>query len=128
MNQVSASSSESGGGQTGTSPVAGGAGQVSQPPAESSSVSAQELEELSDQHDKLAVRAVTADESVENLRKQMAAGGNNLRSDISSSQARMKMYMGKFDQAMNAKDYVAANKYRALAEREVENLEKFFGH
>ena len=65
---------------------------------------------------------------MENLRKQMAAGGNNLRSDISASQTRMKMYMDKFDAAMNAKDLVAAKKYRALAEREVETLEKFFGH
>ncbi len=66
--------------------------------------------------------------SVENLRKQMAAGGNNLRSDISASQTRMKMYMDKFDAAMNAGDPVAANKYMEMAEHEVETLEKFFGN
>jgi septation ring formation regulator EzrA len=57
----------------------------------------------------------------------MAAGGNNLRSEISASQTRMKMYMDQFDKAMNAGDPVAANKYMGLAEREVENLEKFLG-
>ena len=58
----------------------------------------------------------------------MAASGNNLRSDVSASQTRMKMYMDKFDAAMNAGDPVAAKKYMGLAEREVENLEKFFGN
>jgi serine/threonine-protein kinase len=116
------------GGQNASLPGAGGAGQVAQPPAENNAVSAQELEELTDQHDKLAVRALAANDSVESLRKQMAAGGNNLRSDVSASQARMKMYMDKFDAAMNAKDPVAAKKYMSLAEREVETLEKFFGH
>jgi serine/threonine-protein kinase len=117
-----------GGGQNASPPGAGGAGQVAQPPAENNAVNAQELEELTDQHDKLAVRALAANDSVESLRKQMAAGGNNLRSDISASQTRMKMYMDKFDAAMNAKDPVAAKKYMSLAEREVETLEKFFGH
>jgi hypothetical protein len=40
----------------------------------------------------------------------------------------MKMYMDKFDAAMNAGDPEAARKYMGLAEREVETLEKFFGH
>ena len=40
----------------------------------------------------------------------------------------MKMYMDKFDAAMNAKDPAAAHKYMSLAEREVENLERFLGH
>jgi len=101
---------------------------VAQPPAESNAVSAQEPEELADQHDKLAVRAQTENSDVESLRKQMASGGNTLRSDVSASRTRMTMYMNKFDQAMNAKDLEAAKKYKALAEREVEFLEKFFGH
>jgi ribosomal protein S20 len=67
------------------------------------------------------------DEHVQTLRKQMSAGGNNLRADISSSQTRMKMYMDKFDAAMNAGDPVAAKKYMGLAEHEVDTLEKFFG-
>ena len=127
MNQVTPPNS-AGGGQVVSSPVPGGAGQVAQPPAENKAVSAQELEELTEQHDKLAVRAQTENNDVENLRKQMAAGGDNLRSDVSASQTRMKMYMNKFDAAMNAGDPVAAKKYMDLAEREVEKLEKFFGH
>jgi septation ring formation regulator EzrA len=87
-----------------------------------------ELEQLEDLHSKLTVRAQTASNSVENLRKQMAATGNNLRADISASQTRMKVYMEKFNTAMSAGDPVAAEKYMGLAEREVEKLEKFFGN
>lgn len=97
------------------------------PPAVNNPENAQELEELGDLHTKLAVRAQAENDSVENLRKQMAATGNNIRADIGASQTRMKMYMDKFDAAMNAGDAVAAKKYMALAEHEVENLEKFFG-
>jgi hypothetical protein len=104
-----------------------GGEQTAVPKPASNPANAQELEELSDLHTKLAVRAQAANDSVENLRKQMAATGNNLRADISAAQARMKSYMDKFDAAMNTGDPAAAKKYMALAEREVENLEKFFG-
>ena len=117
-----------GGAQVSSSPVAGGAGQVGQPAAGNIAASSQELEELVEQHDKLSVRAQSANESVENLRKQMSAGGNNLRSDISASQTRMKMYMTKSEAALNVSDAEAAKKYMSMAEREVEKLETFFGH
>lgn len=139
-NQAAPPSSGAAGGQNASPPVAGGAGQVvsppvpsgagqvAQPPAANSAVIAQELEELGDLHIKLSVRAQAENDNVDNLRKQMAAQGNNLRSDISASQTRMKIYMDKYDAAMNAGDPVAAKKYMSLAEREVETLEKFFGH
>ncbi len=129
-----------GGGQNVSAPAGGGAGQVvsaaesvapgqvAQAAAGNNAANAQELAELTDQHDKLAVRAQSENDSVENLRKQMAASGNNLRSDISASQSRMTMYMTKSEAALNAGDPVAAKKYMSLAEREVETLEKFFGH
>jgi serine/threonine-protein kinase len=127
-NRATPSNLAAGAGPIASPPAAGGAGQVGQPPAATNAVSPQELEELTDQHDKLAVRAQAVNDSVESLRRQMAAGGNNLRSDISASQIRMKMYMDKFDAAMNAGDPVAAKKYMGLAEHEVDALEKFFGH
>jgi septation ring formation regulator EzrA len=111
--------------RTPSAPLGGEQAAVPQPA--SNPANAQELEELSDLHTKLAVRAQTANDSVENLRRQMAASGNNLRADISASQMRMKSYMDKFDAAMNSGDPAAAKKYMALAEREVESLEKFFG-
>jgi serine/threonine-protein kinase len=117
-----------GAGQAVSAAEAGGAGQVAQAAAGNNAANAQELAELTEQHDKLSVRAQSENESVENLRRQMSASGNNLRSDISASQGRMKMYMEKSETALNAGDPVAAKKYMSLAEREVETLEKFFGH
>ncbi len=127
QNQISSSNLAAGGEQSATPTAPAGGGQAAPSTPGNNSEKAQELEELGDLHTKLAVRAQAANDSVENLRKQMAATGNNLRSDISASQTRMKMYMDKFDAAMNAGDPAAAKKYMALAEREVENLEKFFG-
>ena len=124
------------GGQSASPPAGGGAAQVVNPPSGggvqaptgNSDASAQQLAELGDLHEKLSVRATSANEGVEALRKQMETGGNNLRSDISASQTRMKMYMDHFDAAMNARDPVAAQKYMNLAEHEVERLERFLGH
>jgi serine/threonine-protein kinase len=127
--QISSSNMAAGGEQPVTSPAPAAVGQAAPPaaPAANNAEAAQEMEELGDLHTKLAVRAQAANDSVESLRKQMAASGNNLRADVSGSQTRMKIYMDKFDAAMNAGDPVAAKKYMALAEHEVENLEKFFG-
>ena len=132
-NQVSSSNMAAGGEQTPSAPATpepAPGGQVAAPaaPAANNAEAAQEMEELGDLHNKLAVRAQAMNDSVESLRKQVASsGGGNLRADVSASQTRMKMYMDKFDAAMNAGDPGAAKKYMALAEHEVENLEKFFG-
>jgi FtsZ-binding cell division protein ZapB len=117
-----------GGGEQFNPPPSAGGGQVGQPAAGNSAASTQELQEISDQHDKLSARAQSANDSVESLRRQMTASGNNLRSDISASQSRMKMYMGKFEAALNAGDAEGAKKYMSLTEREVEKLETFLGH
>lgn len=98
------------------------------PPGPSSSTNPQEMEALTDQHEKLSARAQAANDSVEGLRRQMASSGNNLRSDISAAQSRMKMYMDKSDAALNSGNADAAKKYMGMAEREVEKLEAFFGH
>jgi serine/threonine-protein kinase len=125
--QNAASNSAAGGGQVASTPPPAGGGQAAPSPAVNNAANAQELARLADLHDKLSVRAITVNQGVENMRKQMQASGNNLRSDIAASQTRMKMNMDQFDKAMNAGDPVAANKYMSLAEREVENLEKFLG-
>jgi eukaryotic-like serine/threonine-protein kinase len=111
-------------------PVAGPGGnpQGGQPAAGSPSANTQELQELTDLHEKLSARAQSANDSVESLRKQMEAGGNNLRGEISASQTRMKIYMGKFEAALNSGDTDSARKYMDLAEHEVDKLEAFLGH
>ena len=131
-NQVSAANMAAGGEQTPSAPAtpeppAGGQVAPTVAPAGNSAETAQEMEELGDLHTKLAVRAQAMNDSVESLRKQVASTGGNLRADVSASQTRMKMNMDRFDAAMNAGDPVAAKKYMAVAEHEVEFLEKFFG-
>jgi hypothetical protein len=78
-----------GGGQVGSTPVAVAADHDSQPTKQNSAVSAQELEELGDLQTKLQVRAETESSNVENLRKQMESGGNNLRSDVENIYAQI---------------------------------------
>jgi FtsZ-binding cell division protein ZapB len=127
--QANPNSSSPGGEQYNPAAAPGGGNPGgSQPSAGAPNANAQELQELSDLHDKLSSRAQSANDSVETLRRQMTAGGNNLRSDISASQSRMKNYMGKFESALNSGDVDSAKKYMSLAEREVDKLEAFLGH
>lgn len=124
-----------GGGPNGQPPVAGGSTPSVTPGAggaapgsatTTNTVSAQQLAELEDLHDKLSVRAITVNQRVDSQRKEMEASGNNLRADIGAAQTRVRMYMDKFDQAMNAKDPEAAKRYMGLAERDIEMLEKYY--
>jgi serine/threonine-protein kinase len=100
--------------------------QAAQPPAEDASA-AKELEELEDRMTPLEGRAGAVKDSVDHLRQQQESAGYSLRQDISASASNMQQYMGKAQDALNAKNPQAAKKYMDLAEREVEKLEKFFG-
>ncbi|MGC2767265.1 MAG: protein kinase [Candidatus Acidiferrum sp.] len=90
--------------------------------------SPEEIAKAEDQADKLNVRAETATQSVETLRKQQQAAGYNLRADIASSEQRMQLYMSKGNSALKAQDLKNAQKYFDMAEAEVTKLEKFLGH
>ena len=100
--------------------------QAAQPPAEDASA-AKELEELEDRMTPLEGRAGAVKDSVDHLRQQQESAGYSLRQDMSASASNMQQYMGKAQDALNAKNPQAAKKYMDLAEREVEKLEKFFG-
>jgi len=88
---------------------------------------AKELEDLEDRMTPLEGRASAVKDSVEHLRQQQERAGYSLRQDISASESSMEMYMGKAEAALSARNPQAAKKYMDLAEREVENLEKFLG-
>ena len=88
---------------------------------------AKELEELEDRMTPLEGRASAVKDSVEHLRQQQERAGFSLRHDISASESSMEIYMGKAEAALNSRNPQAAKKYMELAEREIENLEKFFG-
>ena len=83
---------------------------------------------MEDEADKLSVRAATVTQSVETLRQQQQAAGYNLRADIASSEERMKLYLDKGNNALQAQDLKNAQKYFDMAETELGKLEKFLGH
>jgi eukaryotic-like serine/threonine-protein kinase len=87
-----------------------------------------EIAKAEDDADKLNVRAETATQSVETLRKQQQAAGYNLRADIASSEERMQLYMSKGNNALKAQDLKNAQKYFDMAETELTKIEKFLGH
>jgi serine/threonine-protein kinase len=89
--------------------------------------SPKELEELEDRMTPLEGRANAVKDSVQHLRQQQESAGLSLRHDISASESNMETYMGKAESALNSRNPQAAKKYMDLAEREIENLEKFFG-
>jgi eukaryotic-like serine/threonine-protein kinase len=97
-------------------------------PAPPPGPSPEEIAKAEDDADKLNVRAETATQSVETLRKQQVAAGYNLRADIASSEERMQVYMGKGNSALKAQDLKNAQKYFDLAEGELAKIEKFLGH
>ena len=112
------------GGQGGQSEV----GNTQAAPAVPAGPSPEELAKLEDEGDKLSVRASTASQSVETLRRQQMASGYNLRADIAGSAERMQMYVAKGNAALQAHDTVNAQKYFDLAETEISKVEKFLGH
>jgi eukaryotic-like serine/threonine-protein kinase len=98
---------------------------VPEPPA---GPTPEEIAKVEDDADKLNVRAETATQSVETLRKQQQAAGYNLRADVASSEERMQLYMSKGNSALKAQDLKNAQKYFDLAEAELTKIEKFLGH
>lgn len=88
----------------------------------------EEIAKAEDEADKLNVRAETAAQSVETLRRQQQAAGYNLRSDIASSEERMQLYMSKGNSALKAQDLKDAQKYFDMAEAELTKIERFLGH
>jgi serine/threonine protein kinase len=109
-------------------PFHDGTAQQDVAPAPPPGPSPEELAKLEDEADKLNVRAATASQSVDTLRKQQVAAGYNLRADIASAQERMQLYLAKGDAALKANDAANAQKYFDLADKELDKIEKFLGH
>jgi serine/threonine-protein kinase len=99
-----------------------------QAPAPPPGPTPEEVAKVEDEADKLNVRAATATQSVDTLRKQQVAAGYNLRADIASSEERMQLYITKGNSALKAQDLQNAQKYFDLADAELSKLEKFLGH
>jgi hypothetical protein len=113
---------------TGRSPIPPAVASAPPMPEPPPGPSPEEIAKVEDQADKLNVRAETATQSVETLRKQQVAAGYNLRADVASSEERMQLYMAKGNSALKAQDLKNAQKYFDMADAELTKIEKFLGH
>jgi serine/threonine protein kinase len=95
--------------------------------AQAGAPNAAQLEELEHQADQLSGREAAIDASLDSLQRQQNAQGLQLRGDMVAAQARLRTYLGKALEALQAQDLKSAKKYLALAEPEAEKIETFLG-
>ncbi len=89
---------------------------------------AQEIGRLTEDGEKLGVRADTVNEGLNALKQQQSASGYGLRSDMVASQQRMTLFLNKANNALQHGDTANAQKYFDQADGEISKLEKFLGH
>jgi eukaryotic-like serine/threonine-protein kinase len=90
--------------------------------------SAEEVQRLTDDGEKLGVRADTVNEGLNTLKQQQAASGLGLRADMVGAQQRMALLLNKANNALQHGDTANAQKYFDQADVEISKLEKFLGH
>lgn len=88
---------------------------------------AAEIRDLQQLYDLLAVRAGTVKSGLASLKQQMARQGLGLRGDIVATEGRMDLQMRRAEDAIRNGDTDEARNSLQLAERAVENIEKFLG-
>ena len=102
----------------------GSATQASQAQAEA----AAQAEEVERKYDEVDSRSTAASQTLDNLKRQQAASGYGLRSDIVSAEQRMKTDLNKAQYYMQKQDSKNAKKYLDMADAELQTIEKFLGH
>ena len=86
-----------------------------------------DVDRLETELDQLLVRAGAVERGLDVLQQQQARQGLGLRSDMASRQESMKLNLSRAQQAMEQRDGVRAQRFKTLAERDVEALERFLG-
>jgi hypothetical protein len=79
-------------------------------------------------YDEVDSRSTAASQSLDNLKRQQAAAGYGLRSDIVSAEQRMKADLNKAQYYVQKQDSKNAKKYLDMADAELQTIEKFLGH
>lgn len=97
-------------------------------PPSSPGPSPEEVQRLTDDGEKLGVRADTVNEGLNTLKQQQAASGLGLRADMVAAQQRMTLLLNKANNALQRGDTANAQKYFDQADAEISKLEKFLGH
>ncbi len=86
-----------------------------------------ELARLEQEVDQLEVRALTVNGTVQRLQQEQARQGVGLRGDMASWHAAMNLNLSKAAEALAQRDATRAQRYRKLAQDNLEALEKALG-
>jgi serine/threonine-protein kinase len=86
-----------------------------------------DIDQLETEIDQLLVRAGGVERGLNTLQQQQAAQGVGLRGDMVVRQESMKLNLSMAQQAVERRDTARAQRFKALAERDVEALERFLG-
>jgi serine/threonine-protein kinase len=96
--------------------------------AQASQAAEAEAQEVEQKYDDLDSRSTAVTQTLDNLKRQQAASGYGLRSDIVSAEQRMKSDLSKAQFFMQKQDTKNAQKFLGMAEAELQTIEKFLGH
>jgi serine/threonine-protein kinase len=97
---------------------------VSEPPAQSV---AAEFDELESEVDLLQTRAAAVNSSLDNLRQEQARLGLGLRGDIAGRQEAMNLNLTRAREAIGQRNLTRLQRFKTLAEGDIEALERFLG-
>lgn len=114
--------------KSGSSDAPGSARAVEPDPApQAPATGAVDLDQLEHEIDQLSARASAIDGSLNRLQQQQARQGLGLRGDMAARQESMKVNLSKAADAIGQRNSVRAERYKGLAEADVEALERFLG-
>src|SRR5262245_42824574 len=86
-----------------------------------------DFDQLETEIDQLFVRAGAVERGLNIFQQEQANQGLGLRGDMAARQESMKLNLSRVQQAMEQRDGVRAQRFKTLAERDVEALERFLG-
>ena len=95
--------------------------------AQAAAEKAAALKEVSQEADQIASRAAAVSQSLETLKRQMAAQGLGLRGDIAAAQDLMQTDLSRGQAAIDKQDPDEAKEYLDKASAQAEKIEKFLG-
>ena len=100
-----------------------------QPPAvaEAPPQPALDFDQLETEIDQLLVRASVVNRSLETMQQQQARQGLGLRGDMAGRQTSMNLNLTRAQQAVQQQNAGRAVKFKAMAEADIEALERFLG-
>ena len=85
------------------------------------------FDELEDEVDQLVTRAAAINSSLDSMKHEQQRMGLNLRGDIASRQEAMNLNLTRARDAAKERNVTRLQRFKTLAEGDIEALEKFLG-